>query len=260
MIDDIYTDVAKLPHSNNPAVITCDEIPAFVFFSGFLIWVDLQCSISIGQAPRLSELHDRVLNDFPTLFRLQHIIGCESWVLQIISRIAILHQRKNSQGGKFNITEFRRMSEQIRNDLDQRLEGTQKGLQDQSYLPGRSHLETTRIFALAAMTYLLITISGPPADPSGIQASVYRTIRALKQLRDINLLKALQWPLYLTGCMAIGKDREYILSLFTTLHNLYSGACTLDKYSQMLKHYWAARETNPDCDIWESDSGRPLFI
>lgn len=94
MINDVYADVLKLVHSTAPAVIAWDEIPAFIFFCGCLIWVDLQSSISIGKAPRLSELHDQVLNGFPALFRLQNIVGCESWVLRIISRIANIQEWK----------------------------------------------------------------------------------------------------------------------------------------------------------------------
>lgn len=110
------------------------------------------------------------------------------------------------------------------------------------------------------MTYLHITISGPQKDRKEIQASVRCTIHTLKQLSDKNLLKALHWPLYITGCMAIGRDRDYVLGLLTTLHTLYSGACIQDKYSQMLKHYWAVREAKPDCDMGAERWGNSVHL
>ncbi|KAH8598682.1 fungal-specific transcription factor domain-containing protein [Bisporella sp. PMI_857] len=262
MINDIHEDVLKVVHSSGPSVFTCDEPPAFAFFCGFLIWADLQSSISIGKAPQLSKLHDQVLKELPAFFRLQHIIGCESWVLQIISKIANIREWKANQGiiSKINTTKLRRKSDQITDDLDQGLRRIEKELQHTLNLPNRSPLETTQIFALAAKTFLHITISGPQSDLVEIQTSVCRTIHALKQLKDENQLKILPWPLYLTGCMAMGQDREYILDSFNTIHILYSGACNQDRYSQMLKRYWAIKETKQDCDIWDTGSGRPLFI
>ena len=262
MINDTYADVLKLVNSNDSAAIAGNEIPAFLFFCGLLIWLDLQSSVSIGQPPRLSQLHDQVSNRFPDLFRLQNIIGCESWVLRLIGRIANIQEWKVSQGmtGKMDAMELRKKSEQIRDHLYQGLERVGKELRNTSNLSNYSSLETTQIFALAAMTYLHITISGPQNDLGEMQASVHQTIHALKQLKDAGQLKVLPWPLYVTGCMAIGAHRGYILKLFGTLHILYSGACAQDRYSEMLKQYWTAREMQPDCDMWKTDFGRPLFI
>jgi hypothetical protein len=262
MINDIHADVLKLFEPRDRAVVTCDDIPAFLFFCGLLIWIDHQWSVSIGKAPRLSELHDQVLNEFPALFRLQNIIGCESWVVRTIGRIAGIQEWRNTQAmlGKNITIGLCKESEQIRDDLNQGLERTWKKLQNPSNLSERSSLETTRIFALAAMTYLHVTISGPRVDLAEIQTSVRRTLYALNQLKDNNLLKVLHWPLYLTGCMAIGEDRKYILDLFGIVHVLYSGACAQDRYSQRLKEYWAAREMDPNYNLWETGAGRPLFI
>ncbi|KAL6898448.1 fungal-specific transcription factor domain-containing protein [Trichoderma evansii] len=249
MINDVYIDVLQLVNSTDLPPTECEELQAFIFFGGFLIWADLQSRISIGKGPRLSKLHDQMLKELPVPFQLQYFIGCESWVLQIISKIASIREWKTKQGilGKIEDLEIHRKSEQIKDSLTNGLSRIENTLQNMPTLSDqRSSVETTRIFALSATILLYITISGPRPDTMEVRTSVCRTIHSLKQLKDMNQLRVLPWALYVTGCMATGEDRQYILDLFNSLHTLFSGACSRDKYSQMLRRYWAAMETNSE--------------
>ncbi|KAM3065101.1 hypothetical protein ACMFMG_006140 [Clarireedia jacksonii] len=62
--------------------------------------------------------------------------------------------------------------------------------------------EITRIFALAAVTYLHVVTSGALPELSEIKESVSRTIGAIKRLTDAKLLRNLAWKLCITGCLA----------------------------------------------------------
>jgi hypothetical protein len=62
--------------------------------------------------------------------------------------------------------------------------------------------EITYIFALSALTYLYVVISGANPELPEIAESVSKTITAFQSLTDLRLLRNLIWPFCVSGCLA----------------------------------------------------------
>ncbi|KAH8799336.1 hypothetical protein F5884DRAFT_686798, partial [Xylogone sp. PMI_703] len=82
-----------------------------------------------------------------------------------------------------------------------------------------------------------------------IQLSVSKTLAALKELRDPQLIKSLAWPFCVTGCLAQKTDYTAIKNLLTSagispegLGNLWSAFCIIEEC-------WRLRECEQG--LWE---------
>ncbi|KAH8822037.1 fungal-specific transcription factor domain-containing protein, partial [Xylogone sp. PMI_703] len=157
----------------------------------------------------------------PNLIDLTWVTGCENWVWLQISEIAALQSWKDDcqQLDILSLRELTRRATAIENKLTKRDENRTESV---GRIPSMSptgidlhdiSATITRIFSLAALTYLHVVVSGPNPNLPEIQSTVSKTLAKLKELNDRRLIRSLVWPFCVTGCLVEKKDRTTIKSL-----------------------------------------------
>lgn len=189
------------------------------FLMGTFIWYDILSCASIHSVPDLSGNHDYLSTH---LIRLDKIMGCENWVMVLISRISALANWKYSQQsrGCLTLRELLDRGSSIEVELKQGLEKNKTDIGRPVHHPesascqglgvpsSKSNLVITRIFAFAALTYLHTVTSGAHPSLPQIKESVASTIETFHSMPNPTvLLRNLVWPFCVTGSMA-GKEHE----------------------------------------------------
>lgn len=128
-----------------------------------------------------------------------------------IFEISLLNNWKKEaeKARKLSITELAKRGHEIERRLQKKLAaidstlspwtGTSLGNASETVLAPTS-IEITRIFALTAMTYLHVTVSGTHPELPEIVGSVSKTVAALQRLTDPRLLRNLVWPFCISRC------------------------------------------------------------
>lgn len=144
-------------------------------------------------------------------------MGCENWVMIMISEIAWLGtwRRKHE---KDSIAEFTQQlittERNIRNRLESKNAETLKELTAMRtvYRGAPPHYHTdlytkhtthviTHIFACTALIYLQMAISDH-LQPSDIDPHLHNTINAMRMIPNPQMFRGLFWPLAVAGCVA----------------------------------------------------------
>ena len=177
-----------------------DEIAAD-FLIGTILWYDIIATASTRSAPFLRDNVQYIDN-----IELEKIMGCESWVMMLISQISSLDNWKceMQKNGRLSLVELSNRGSEIAKLL-------KYGLASQiiwapspasSKCPVQYFPLITRIFALSALTYLRVVVSGARPELTEIKDGVLTTLTTLKSLSAPHLLQNLVWPFCVTGCMA----------------------------------------------------------
>jgi hypothetical protein len=179
------------------------------FLLGSFVSFDIIAAASTRSCPILEVDHRLVLEKLG--IDLNHLTACENWVMILIFEISLLDKwKKEAQNAyELSIVELAKRGGQIRERLRRSLAdldntpstGLSPSNMSKTY-SGRNHLETTKIFALSAMTYLNVVLSGANPTLPEIVESVSDTIAAFTVMTDLNLLRNLVWPFCITGCLA----------------------------------------------------------
>jgi hypothetical protein len=212
-----------------------DEI-ACDFLVSVFVWFDILASASTRSKPFLEDNVQYLGN-----IELDKVMGCESSVMILISKISQLEEwkREMQRAGRLSIVELSSRGSDIGMLLNHQL-ATQTILPTTLVFgnsPGKYVSTITRIFAYAALTYLHTVVSGPYPELPEIKASVSMTIAALSNLPEPKLLKNLAWPFCMSGCMA-SRDQD---SLFRSL----MAGMSIDGHCP--GNYWKAFEVMQEC-------------
>lgn len=107
--------------------------------------------------------------------------------------------------------------------------------------PQASEPATARIWAQAALTYLLVVVSGwQPSNPE-IRESVAVTTSMLRRLPAPANLRSVVWPFCVTGCLAAPEEEQAFRDMVSALGPLQIFGTVREALS-MMEQVWAHRE------------------
>jgi hypothetical protein len=246
----------RITNMHDPDCIWQEDQTTVAFLLGGFLWVDILSSISLRSKPLLELSHESLLAQDSTLIKM---FGCDSRTLLLLVKINKLDnwKKEREKSGILSVVELAKRGAEIEVELEQVL---QMPLKPPTNAPGSTRLaalsspqgacsEFSRIFALAATTYLHVVISGAYPSLPEISSNVITTLRALHALRDTALLGRLVWPFCVTGCLALEKYQELVQETVraqTTENN------TLEQAFKVVQQCWKDRRAGlRNCD-WTS--------
>ena len=103
--------------------------------------------------------------------------------------------------------------------------------------------EITKIFALSAMTYLHVVVSGAHPELPEIMASISKTVAAFQRLTDKKMLRNLVWPFCISGCLAREEQHGIFRDLISAAEITQSTIGTCLEAFKIMEECWEARKT-----------------
>ncbi|KAI1806247.1 fungal-specific transcription factor domain-containing protein [Daldinia bambusicola] len=247
------------------------EQAAFRFSSALLIFDDIIASTVLQDQPRLYEYHCCLLsgiNGTDPVINLETVLGCQNWVLLKISEISALDSWKNQCkiAGNLDVIELVRRATAIKGPLEAhliRLESESPALlrsgssllnsfninnfQQSKVLANESRL-TTRVWAHAALLYLLIVVSGWQPASVEVRYHVGRVIDLLThQISPAALLRTMVWPFCVAGCLAESEQEAHFRTMAAALQPP-SVFGTIRKALEIMESVWENRNASDAAD------------
>jgi hypothetical protein len=237
--------------------LSTEDNAAIKFLLGAFIWLDILSCVSTGSKPFLSLEHGFVLESGG--IRLEELVGCENWAAILVFDISVLDnwKRELERSHKLSIAELAKRGALIEERLKEKLAETSIQepipMGDFSRKAMRflrsSTTDITKIFALSALTYLHVVISGSHPELPEIAESVSNTIAAFRALTDPKLLRNLVWPFCITGCLASEGQQSIFhdLVLAAEVDEQTVGTCL--EAMKIVEECWRIRKTGSrNCD------------
>jgi C6 transcription factor Pro1 len=247
---------------------------AFRFFAADLIFNDIIASTALEKPPNLSEHYGPLLGNGPNpdqepCLQLADFFGCQNWALVAIGEIATLGAWKKAmkQVNQLSVTELVQRGTAIDQLLldglatldapgppdEHNLRGSAGWLDTLSPQPPGVPDKTdiiTRIWALSARSYLLVTISGWQLANGELRANVAQTISLFAELAATpTWLRTLAWPLCVTGCLSDSGEEAVMRQLLTDVGGLEAFG-TLRQALNIMEHVWRNR-SQLDTENWD---------
>ncbi|KAH9904155.1 fungal-specific transcription factor domain-containing protein [Xylariomycetidae sp. FL2044] len=205
-------------------VFVKQEVLAFRFMGGSILWLDIISSITTGTTPKLLQFHSDLTASSHT--RLDDIMGCRNWVMVQIARIAAHQARRPKANGQttlqqaesdFDASQIGVDIEYLQSSEDLGLINISEGLHHNAYEASRDDVAViTRAFADMASVYLHLVTYGFQ-NLEIIESTVVRALKMIRTQVPSSLLPTLVPPLYIIGCVVReGKDREYVRACFSS--------------------------------------------
>lgn len=230
------------------------------FLLGAFIWLDILASASTRCEPLLDVNHSLLLAS--GRIHLDTLMGCENWALHAVYKISTLDAwRKNQEkDGRLSMAELVKRGAQIERVLKERLatishhnpHRTRRLSGMTPRIPRTASAEITKVYALSALTYLHVVVSGALPSLPEITESVSSTITAFKDLSDANLMQNLVWPFCVTGCLA-SKEQESVIYALVTVESMDERTfrvfqtllkliekCRKERKAGLVNHDWAS--------------------
>jgi hypothetical protein len=242
----------------------CPEVDsALKFLLGSFVSIDIIAAASTRSAPILPINHIQILDNIG--ISLEPLIGFQNSILALILEVVSLDQwKKEAQSvSKLSIVDLAKRSDRIHERLRRELAAIEKVLSGQALynsadipIQAPTHPNISKIFILAAMTYLHVVVSGPyPAVPE-IANNVAETIAAFKTLKDVSLLRHVVWPLCISGCLALEEHHDFFRDLMSRAG--VTPWCTGNCYEafSIMQECWKARLSSDESCDWASTMKR----
>lgn len=241
------------------------------FFTASLLFFDTISATALEQSPSLQKYHNHLLTTFPMCcashpslackpyLDMEDYFGVPNWVFLAIGRIASLAawKREQKQANSLSITCLVARAVDIEQDLRTRtieldlwlnsLPPTQVVVVDPSnplstptFAPYDRAL-ISRIWAQAALTYLLVVVSGWQPSNTDIRTSITTTISLLQRLSSPVSLRTVVWPFAVTGCLATLCQEQFFRDLVTSMGPLQAFG-TVREALQVMEHVWGRRD------------------
>ena len=257
------------------------EQAAFRFSSALLILDDIVASTVLQEQPRLYEYHrclllneevDGTMGSPP--INLETVIGCQNWALLHIGEIAALDAWKQQckRTGSLNVIELVHRATAIKEPLEAHLKllenetgttGTREGDDRRNvlmntlaadYFGQQSNAYTsqsslvTRVWAHAALVYLLVVVSGWQPVCFDVRYHVSQIIELLThQISSPALLRTMVWPFCVAGCLAEPAEEAVFRGMVDGLHPpIVFG--TVRKALEIMEGVWRNREAGGDAE------------
>ncbi|KAF4181178.1 hypothetical protein CNMCM7927_000744 [Aspergillus lentulus] len=227
---------------------------------GSFISLDIIASASTRRAPFLNIDHAQALRN--PCISLESIMGCSNSVMGLIFEISSLDRWKEESQAvrKLSIIDLAERGRQIEERLRQELVNIDTPPETGPSLLNRSKVhsipadpDVNRLFALSALIYLHVVISGAHPELPEIADAVSQVIAVFKRLWDPRLLQSvLVWPFCVSGCLALEEQQNFFRAIFSAAEITEStvGACF--EAFRIMEKCWEARKSGPfNCD-WAS--------
>jgi hypothetical protein len=237
--------------------VTSEDHTAITLLIGCFIWFDILACASTGSKPFFDLDHVFLLES--SRFHLEELMGCQNWVMVLIFQISELgHWKKDlERTHKLSIAELAKRGAQIEARLQERLVEniSQDTIQNcpvsgiTLHLSQASSVAITKIFALSALTYLHVTVSGANPELPEVVDSVSRTIAEFRILNDPRLLRYLVWPFCITGCLATEEQQYFFRTLISPVKLSKRTVGTCMEAFKLMEECWKRRKTGlGNCD------------
>lgn len=250
----LYEDLAISEHE----ALVAEQILAFRFLSGTVIWLDIISAITAGTAPFLITHHSSVLAP-NSQTKLEDYMGCRNWVMLQIGRIAALHEQKTQtlKQGLLECKEFEQAVGDITGDnqcglIQEVLEDLK--ISDSEATAAFSVASNTAVmcptslvthtFACMASIYLhLVTYDFQKLEI--LEATILVAMGMLQTPIVAQLLPALVAPLFIIGCVAREEDQQFFRHVFSSSPLLNPSLKHREKMLPILEEIWNRRQTTP---------------
>lgn len=215
------------------------------FLLGFFISMDILSCASTRSSHFLPLDHKLMLERGE--INLANLTGCSNWAMVFVFEISLLDKWREEEKKAHNLslTELTKRGSQIEERLRRRLARI-----DNEPLPDSSNTDITRIFALSAMTYLHVVVSGAYPKLPEIRESVSKTIDALQSLTDPKLLRYVVWPFCISGCLAVDGQQNLFRELVSAAHITQSTVGTCVEAFKIMQECWELRKTGTCSYDW----------
>jgi hypothetical protein len=260
-IASVTPDLISLGHENRKhedIILYTEDDSAIRFLLGSFISIDIISSASTRSGLFLDLDHQLILERAG--IHLENLIGCRNWAMIFILEISLLDKWKKEaeKAHRLSITELTKRGSQIEERLRKMLTDIENKPLIRSFsrnterLSMSTYTEITKIFALSAMTYLHVVISGAYPELPEIMESVSKTIDAFQSLTDAKILRSLVWPFCISGCLAIDRQHTIFRDLLSAADITQSTVGTCLEALKIMEECWEIRKTRPyNCD-WVS--------
>ncbi|KAH2237581.1 hypothetical protein KXW14_000957 [Aspergillus fumigatus] len=216
---------------------------------GSFISLDIIASASTRRPPFLNIDHAQVLRN--PCISLESIIGCSNSVMGLIFEISSLDRWKEESQAirKLSIIDLAERGRQIEERLRQELADMDTLPETSPSLLNRSKVlsvpadpDVNRLFALSALIYLHVVISGAHPELPEIADAVSQVIAVFKRLWDPRLLQSvLVWPFCVAGCLALEEQQNFFRALFSASEITESTVGTCFEAFRIMEKCWEAR-------------------
>jgi hypothetical protein len=109
--------------------------------------------------------------------------------------------------------------------------------------------DITRIFASAALVYLQVIISGPRPEVLEIRQGVSRTMAALGELTNKDLVRNVLWPVCIAGCMATVEHESCWRDLISNVSRDRWSFSYPSKVLTIMEECWRLRKCKPETGV-----------
>ena len=262
---DLLGPMSPISSMHNIRIPSAEHI-AFRFSSALLILDDIVASTVLREQPKLYHYHHSLLSHIDgtsPIINLESVVGCSNWVLLAISEVAALDAWKHqcNKFGSLDVMEFVHRASAIKTSLEIQVTGLENGsatirpesrvfldvfAADFDRISDLSAVQSslvTRVWAHAALIYLLVVVSGwQPASPD-VRYHVSRVIELLThQISPPTLLRTMVWPFCVAGCLAELPHEAALRAMVGALQPP-SVFGTVHKALEIMENVWSHRNT-----------------
>jgi len=237
---------------------------------GAFVALDIISSASTRSPSLLRADHKHWLRD--RNIQIHHSIGCDTRVMLLISQISALEEWKMGceASGSLSIMELSKRASWIETALEDFLnENASKveaaipalKMRYPTVIPAPSTSElngrlVSSIFALSAITYLHVVISGAYPELNEIRLNVFKTVLAMNNLPDPRLLRCMVWPFCVTGCLAPKELEGELRDLAASASASETSVGGLWKSLKIMEDCWQRRDQNAGSQDWTTAMSR----
>ena len=236
-------------HQDEKILHSEDDIASGFLLGSFISFDIIACASA--RSTTYLRLDHKVLLDRAGI-HLETLIGCENWAMIFILEICLLDnwKREAETTSELSDVELAKRGRQIEERLRDRIADIESTPPKATYsgytvrIPSaNTNTEITKIFALAAMTYLHVVVSGPYPELPEIRESVSKTITAFESLTDAKLLRYLVWPFCVSGCLALEVEQTVFRSLVSAAQIAQSTIGTCFEAFKIMEECWETRKS-----------------
>ena len=240
----IMSNPDRLDRLQRHEIFYSKDDTAVRFLLGSFIWFDIISGAFTRSSHFLDIDHKAILDKAE--IQLESIMGCRNWAMVLILEISLLDEWKQQaeKVQKLSITELAKRGVQIEEGLRENLVELEKNYSQKASSSMQSiQSDITRIFALSALTYLHVVMSGALPELPEIIESVSKTIIAFQSLSDAKLLRNLVWPFFISGCLALERQQPFFQGLLSAAEITPSTVGSRFQAFEIMKECWKARKT-----------------
>lgn len=227
-----------------------DDNSTIDFLLGSFISMDIIASASSRRAPFLDLDHAQVLNNLD--ISLENFVGCRNSIMALIFEISALDRWKEESEAahKLSIMALAKRKGQLQERLRRELADIEQNINTPAAAFGPllwspfgmlsagaagPHPLLNKAFALAAIAYLQVVISGAHPELPEIVEIISDTITVLQSLNKLRLLQSVVWPFCISGCLALEEQQRCFRDLFAAAGMTESTGGTLGEAFKIMQ-------------------------